>query len=494
MNSIQSHLTRRLIVATIVLSALSGGALFIILNRAMTKEFDRSLGVRTHSLQSLVTQDASGKLDVDVFVQSLPEFSKATPPEFFAIVDADGKAVLSSSKQSLIPGNSDGPEHWDATLPTGEPARAMRLTFMPPLDVEEAEEPKSKTRDAMAEKFLLPLTLTVARDRRPLTTLQIRVAAAIALSTALFSMFTVVAAVWIVRRGLGSLRSVAADAASIDFRDPNARFASATIPSELEPIVQKLNDLLRRVADAFGRERQFTAAVSHELRTPIAELRSAAEIALRDRKNADLSQRAVNQARDIAVQMQTIVSTLLSIASSDRAVEPARLVPVFLLDAVEQAATRHRTQMSVRCISLELKIDSMLEIFADAALLSGVLENLIGNASQYAAAQSTSSIAASVRGDIVRLTIDNAVENFVAADTAHMFDAFWRKDSARSANEHVGLGLTLTKAYCNAMRTPISAAMKQPGRLAISIDFQIVRPLPQLDRDARSVPAMGGVK
>lgn len=55
---------------------------------------------------------------------------------------------------------------------------------------------------------------------------------------------------------------------------------------ELTPIVGRLNDLLRRVAIAISRERQFAAAVSHELRTPIAELRLVNEMATDANANA----------------------------------------------------------------------------------------------------------------------------------------------------------------------------------------------------------------
>ena len=59
-----------------------------------------------------------------------------------------------------------------------------------------------------------------------------------------------------------------------------AHIGSERVPAELAPVVERLNDLLRRLETAFNRERGFTADVAHELRTPLTGVRTTIEVAL----------------------------------------------------------------------------------------------------------------------------------------------------------------------------------------------------------------------
>ena len=61
----------------------------------------------------------------------------------------------------------------------------------------------------------------------------------------------------------------------------DARFEGAGAPRELEPIYEKLNDLLARIEAGFERERRFSADLAHEMRTPVAELKMLAEVAMK---------------------------------------------------------------------------------------------------------------------------------------------------------------------------------------------------------------------
>ena len=85
----------------------------------------------------------------------------------------------------------------------------------------------------------------------------------------------------VLRMGLRPLDTLGSEVSKIDAFNLENRLVFDSLPIELVPISEKLNDLLGRLEISFARERRFSADVSHELRTPIAELRSLSEVMLK---------------------------------------------------------------------------------------------------------------------------------------------------------------------------------------------------------------------
>ncbi|QLD53947.1 two-component sensor histidine kinase, partial [Paraburkholderia fungorum] len=54
------------------------------------------------------------------------------------------------------------------------------------------------------------------------------------------------------------------------------------IPTEIEPLVEALNDLLLRLDRALRAQRVFVADAAHELRTPLTALKLQIQVARRD--------------------------------------------------------------------------------------------------------------------------------------------------------------------------------------------------------------------
>jgi two-component system sensor histidine kinase QseC len=94
---------------------------------------------------------------------------------------------------------------------------------------------------------------------------------------------------------------------------------SAPLPSEIEPVRVRLVETMRRLGEAFEREKRFTAAAAHELRTPIAELKSMAQYSLKWPEDADNARRTHHDILALALRMERLVTTLLAIARSERA-------------------------------------------------------------------------------------------------------------------------------------------------------------------------------
>ena len=470
MRSIQSQLTVWLASSMMLLSLISGGLLISWLRHAMLGEFDRTLLVNAHALQSLVTEKENGELDVDVNLRSLGEFTGRAATDYFAFEDEHANPIATSDRKGIERSDNPLTRPWNTRLPNGAAARAIEVSFQPAREEDNEDEVGSEHRLAHRPALVEPKTvhLIIARDRRPLDSFLMRTTVAVIAATLLFSSVAVVASIAIVRRGLASLRGLAGDVAAVDVTRPGAMLDADSRPTELSPIVRRLNEMLGRVEIALMRERQFTAAVSHELRTPIAELRSAADIADREPDDLPLARRVVVQAKEIAIQMQTMVAALLSIASAERTADQIALSAVPLRNAIEVCMERQGSQLTSRSIRVLNRVDPELCVAADPVLLAGIVDNLLANAAQYAITNTQVTIDSATDADGTTLTFENE-HQLTPQDVDRVFDPFWRKDGARSSGQHVGLGLTLVRTYCTAIDATVMATLADDDRFRLSV-------------------------
>ena len=77
-----------------------------------------------------------------------------------------------------------------------------------------------------------------------------------------------------IRRSLRPLGRLSAQAALIEPDRTDVRLNEDGIPSEILPLVEKINEALARIDEGFEQQRRFTSNAAHELRTPLAILRA----------------------------------------------------------------------------------------------------------------------------------------------------------------------------------------------------------------------------
>lgn len=112
-----------------------------------------------------------------------------------------------------------------------------------------------------------------------------------------------------------ALFPIALLAHEISNRDPKKLEAVhiSPLPNELEPIQNKLNDLLFNIDDMMSREQRFISDAAHELRTPLAVLKIHAQNALQTHDESDkiLALKELEQGVD---RSSRIVAQLLTLA------------------------------------------------------------------------------------------------------------------------------------------------------------------------------------
>src|SRR5205085_5423294 len=114
------------------------------------------------------------------------------------------------------------------------------------------------------------------------------------------------------------MRVLATTAKDVAKRTPESLepIESKAVPDEVQPLVGALNDLMARLGDALGQQRQFIADAAHELRTPLTALRLQLQLAERANDNQGRAQ-AHGMLREGIIRATHVVEQLLALARAD---------------------------------------------------------------------------------------------------------------------------------------------------------------------------------
>ncbi len=462
MTSIRRALELRLLLGLLALSAVLAGVLYLLIHESLVSQFDAALKAKARLLSAQVKRESDGSVEAEFVEHPVPEFTRSREPEYFEIVDGDGRTLLRSLSLGArdlhrpVVGNG-GVGKGNLRLPDGRRGRVVALRFIPAAERGE-------------ERSVAPLLLVLAQEREPLDDALEAVLAALGVTGLLLLGGAVYIVRSVVHAGLRPLDRVADQAGRIDATSLDVRFPEQGMPSELAAICTRLNQLLGRLQTSFERERRFTSDVAHELRTPLAELRSLTEVALKWPDAESGSQESLKETLEIAVQMQHIVTNLLALARCHEGREEVSLGAVPLASLARDCWRPFQQRAAERGLEIVWRLADT-EVRADRSLLSQILTNLFSNAVEYSAAGGRVECIVEARGEATALVVSNATETLKAADLPHLFEPFWRKDAARTDRGHVGLGLALVWAMAQRLGIEVRATFPEDGRFAVSLSF-----------------------
>lgn len=91
------------------------------------------------------------------------------------------------------------------------------------------------------------------------------------------------------------------------------------VPLEVVPLVDAVNDLLRRLNESLATQKRFLADAAHQLKTPLAGLRMQADLALREGVSTEDLKRSLQQIGRSSMRATHTVNQLLSLARAEGA-------------------------------------------------------------------------------------------------------------------------------------------------------------------------------
>jgi two-component system sensor histidine kinase QseC len=248
------------------------------------------------------------------------------------------------------------------------------------------------------------------------------------------------ALVFLIKSSLAPLSHLAD---SIGSRSPERleHIPFAEAPSELVPILDRLNLLLSRVEDSLWRERRFTADAAHELRNPLAAMRVHAQVA-RASQNSD--ERAVALDSVVAAIDRTshLIDQLLTLARLDAENLAGRFSVCDLHHhAVDILAVEANAALA-KSVSLELVNAPTAAVHFEPTLLAVMLRNLVDNAVRYSPAGGRVRVLAGAlpSGESV-IEVTDEGPGIAPEKRERVFDRFYRIPGSVETGSGLGLAI-----------------------------------------------------
>lgn len=472
--SLRTRLITAIIAAVAVLLAVLSLTVYHLTTRTLLSQFDGSLASTAELLAAaveaeypdsedravsdeeshVISGDSPYKLEFEFDVALVSDFAGPGADAYYEFFDATGKPLHRSPSlgQRHLASPTDQPENVNfrtLTLPDSTPSRAVQLDFIPRAETDEDSLPPPE------------LSLVVARDASAMYKHFAFLKALLASLSLAVLLLSAVAAAIVTKLSLKPIHTLAGRIAGIDPDNLGAKFEPRSYPAELRPICNRLNGAVDRLGRSFDRERRFNADIAHELRTPLAGLQSTIEVALaRPRDTAEYSL-ALRDCLSITETMQRLIDTLLAVSRLEagqitlniQSIRPAEMLDSLWLDHADKARDRS--------VDLENRIDPSLSIKADPDRLTMILSNLLENAAVYSDPGTFVRADAGQAEDALTVTISNTASNLAPDDLPHIFDFFWRKDTARTqVGKHCGVGLSVAAKIAKILDIPISTQLR----------------------------------
>jgi two-component system, OmpR family, sensor histidine kinase MtrB len=220
-----------------------------------------------------------------------------------------------------------------------------------------------------------------------------------------------------------------------------------------------------------SRARRFAADVSHELRTPLAAMSAVTDVLDEDAARLDPdTATAVRLISEETVKLARLVDDLMEISRFDAG------AAVLHLDEIDLAESIRRTLASrgwTDTVATDLPPPDAVRGRVDPRRLDVVVANLVGNALKHGD-----------RPVQVRLRTEDAMAVIEVRDSGpgipydvlpHVFERFYKSDTARIRSEGSGLGLAITAENVRIHGGTVHAANHPAGGAVFTVELPLRR-------------------
>jgi signal transduction histidine kinase len=284
---------------------------------------------------------------------------------------------------------------------------------------------------------------------------------------------TAVMAILVFRPVHGRLRGLEQAAAAVGAGETAVRAPEdggdevASLARRFNRMAADLDARVQELRDADRSRRQLLADVSHELMTPLTAMRGYLETLALPAAVKDEATRAryLGIVTEETLRLEAIIGDLLDLARLDGGAGSFEREPVPLARLFDRTFARHQGTLEERGVAFVRDIaPGAATVLGDERRLEQVLQNLVANAVRHTPRDGRIALRATADGDDVLLVVEDSGPGIPAEHLPHVFDRFYRVDSARNAQSGgSGLGLSIVRAVVEQHGGRVSASNGSMG-------------------------------
>lgn len=243
------------------------------------------------------------------------------------------------------------------------------------------------------------------------------------------------------------------------------------VPLEVAPLVNAVDDLLRRLNESLATQKRFLADAAHQLKTPLAGLRMQADLAQREGTSTQELKRSLQQIGRASMRASHTVNQLLALARVEgtgaalvkQRCDLARLVIEVVRDSVPRAMERH----------VDLGYDGAqpgapgVWMEGNPTLLTELVRNLVDNAINYTPSTPEQPGVVTVRlltdsfARVLLLQVEDTGPGVPEAERALVFQPFYRALGTLADGSGLGLPIVQEIARLHGAQVTLEPARAQ---------------------------------
>jgi two-component system sensor histidine kinase TctE len=247
------------------------------------------------------------------------------------------------------------------------------------------------------------------------------------------------------------------------------------MPTELVPLVDSLNDYIRRLQEHADAQGVFIQNAAHQLRTPLAVLTTQISDTVRATEDHSRSG-SLLAARNTLQQAVRLVNQLLMLSAAD-ALQPwsdedlathSDLAAITQLALETVAAQAHAKDID---LGFDLKGPAPL-VQARTVAVREIVMNLLDNAIRYTPAGGVVTVHVSSVAGKARLVVEDDGYGIPQESWERVFERFYRVDD-RNTNGS-GLGLAIVREFADKAGARVWLGLPSTGRgLLVTVEFTL---------------------
>ena len=267
---------------------------------------------------------------------------------------------------------------------------------------------------------------------------------------------------------------------------PRGRDELAQLVSTFNEMATSLEAKIGELRQMEERARQFAGDVSHELRTPLTAMTAVTDILHEHPGLAGDAATAARLVRQEVLHLNRLVEDLIEISRFDAGT--AQLVT----DDTDVATVVGQCLRARSWTDVSADVPAGLTVRLDRRRFDVILANLVGNALRHGALPVT--VTAGLQPDGqggTRLTVDvrDHGDGLPATAIPHLFDRFYKADTARARSEGSGLGLAIAWENARLHGGHIDAGNHSGGGAIFTVSLPANGHIPVSGTELQAEPA-----